>query len=118
MHDRYFNVTLPYHCLISAVVGPVVTVDSTTSTSIQISWTNSCPEVDEFVITWERDTTKKCCDIKMFTEIIINHYTSLYITGMEEDSHYIITVTANTNGGTISSSVMGMTAEAGKEHIV
>ena len=74
--------------------------------------------MDRYGIAWERDTTKKCSDMKMVNTTIIYHSTGFSITGMEEDSHYIITVTANTNGGTISSSVMGMTAEAGKEHIV
>ena len=95
-----------------------MTVDSTTSTSIQISWSSSCPEVDRYEITWERDTTKKCRDIKLFDEAINNHSTSFNIRGLEEDSHYTITVTANTAGIVINNSVIVMTAEAGKGNLM
>ena len=94
-----------------------MTVDSTTSTSIHISWGSSCPEVDEYEIAWERDTTKKCGDIKLFNETILKS-TSFNIRGLEEDSHYIITVTANVAGIAINDSVIVKTAEAGKRDMM
>ena len=100
------------------MVDPVLTVDSATSTSIQISWNTSCPEVDKYEISWERDTTKKCRDIKLFDETINNHSTSFNIGGLEEDSHYIITVTANVAGIAINDSVIVKTAEAGKRDMM
>ena len=100
--------------LISAVLGPVVTVDSSTSTSIQISWTGSCSAVDEYVVTWERDTTRKCRDVHLVNATIIIDSTSYNITGLEEDSHYTITVRAHRVRIAVNSSIMGRTAEAGK----
>ena len=102
------------HYFIPTVVRPVVNVDSTTSTSIQISWTGSCPEVDEYKIALERDTTKKCRDIELYEATIINHSNSLNIKGLEEGSRYIITMAAKKIVGVISNSVIGITSEAGK----
>ena len=101
------------------MVGPVPAVGFTTSTSIQIFWASTCVDMDRYEIMWERDTTKKCSDIKMANTTQINNFTSFTITGLEEDSHYIITLTASTMWAAISSSsVKGMTAEAGKKYIV
>ena len=91
-----------------------MTVDSSTSSSIHISWTGSCSAVDEYVVTWELDTTRKCRDVKLAKETVIKDSTSYNITGLEEDSHYTITVIANRIGIAVNSSIMGRTAEAGK----
>ena len=95
-----------------------MTVDSTTSTSIHISWTGSCPEMDTYKISWERDTTRKCPDIETVKRTTMNDSASFNITGLEEDSHYTITVTANKPGIAINKSVMGITTEASKGHAV
>ena len=92
-----------------------MTVESITSTSIQISWTGSCAKVDKYEVKWERDTTRKCCDVKLAKETVIKDSTSYNITGLEEDSHYTITVIANRVGIAVNSSIMGRTAEAGKD---
>ena len=98
-----------------AVVGPVVTVESTTSTSIQISWTGSCSKVDKYEVKWERDTTRECRDVNLFNKTIINDSTSYNITELEEDSYYTIIVTANKSGIVVNSSIMEVTPEAGKD---
>ena len=93
-----------------------MTVDSTISTSIQISSTTICPGVDIYEITWERDTTRECHDVAIVNAAIINKSTSFNITGLEANSHYTITVTANKSGIAINNSVMGMTVEIGNAH--
>ena len=98
-------------------VGTVVTVDSTTSTSIQLSWTTICPEVDEYVVAWERDTTRKCPEVEIVSSTLVNNSTSFNITELEEGSHYMLTVTANASGIATNSSVIGITTEAGKGHL-
>ena len=92
-----------------------MTVESTTSTSIQISWTGSCSKVDKYEVKWERDTTRECCDVNLFNKTIINDSTSYNITELEEDSHYTIIVTANKSGIVVNSSIMEVTPEAGKD---
>ena len=101
-----------------AVIAPVVTVHSTTSNSIQISWTGSCTVVDGYEVKWERDTTRECRDVKLVNTTITKDSTSYSITGLEEDSHYTITVTVKKAGIAINSSIMGVTAEAGKGHML
>ena len=91
-----------------------MTMESITSTSIHISWTGSCSAVDEYVVTWERDTTRKCRDVHLVNATIIIDSTCYNITGLEEDSHYTIIVTAIRVGIAVNSSIMGRTAEAGK----
>ena len=94
-----------------------MTVDFKFSTNIQISWTASCPEVDKYDIAWERDTTKNCRDIELFDGTIINS-NNLNIRGLEEDSHYTITVTASVAGIAVNDSVIVKTAEAGKGNLL
>ena len=98
-----------------AVVGPMVTVESTTSTSIQISWTSSCSDVGEYEIKWERDATRECREVKLVNVTVIKVSTSYNITGLEEDSHYTITVTTSKAGIAVNGSIVGKTPEAGKD---
>ena len=110
------------HYFISAVagpvVGPVVTVDSTTSTSIHISWTTICQEVEQYEVAWKRDTTRECPAVEIVSSTLVNSSTGFNITELEENSHYMLTVTANTNGLAINNSVIGITAEAGNRRLV
>ena len=100
------------------MIAPVVTVDSTTSTSIQISWTGSCTVVDGYEVKWEIDTTRECRDVKLVNTTITKDSTSYSITGLEEDSHYTITVTVKKAGISVNSSIMEVTEEAGKGHMM
>ena len=65
---------------------------------------------------WERDTTLKCSDVDMDTVTFtdISSSISLTITGLEEDSSYVITVTGTSvTGNTDNVSVNAVTTEAG-----
>ena len=72
--------------------------------------------VDSYEVTWERDTSGECNDVDGGLTTIIDGSTSYNITGLEEDSSYIITVTAtNAAGSAVSVPVTAMTGEAGEE---
>ena len=95
---------------------PSVSSDSTTATSISLSW--SVPNgsvVDEYLIQWERDTSGACPDEDTdSTTISGGSATSHTIPGLEEDSTYTITVTASNTAGSseVSITVTAMTLEA------
>ena len=97
------------------VVPPAVTVDTSTATTLSISWTSGESQVKTYEVMWERDTSGKCRNMnESSTNITGGGSTSYNITGLEEDSNYTITVTAtNAAGSAVSDSVTGMTGEAG-----
>ena len=103
-------------CLIAVPGQPSVSVDSTTATSITISW--SVPSgsiVDSYDVMWERDTSGKCPDEDEGNATITSGSTSHTIMEVEEDSSYTITVIAsNVAGSAVSESVSGVTKQAGK----
>ena len=65
---------------------------------------------------WERDTSGECPDDEdEGSTTISDGSTSHTISGLEENSMYTITMTANNAAGnTVSDSVPGVTGEAGK----
>ena len=95
---------------------PSVTVSSTNSTTISLSWSvPSGSVVDSYEVVWERDTSGECPDEDEGSATITDGSTSYTITGLEEDSSYTITVTAtNAAGSVVSDPVTGMTWEAGE----
>ena len=91
----------------------MVTVDSTTATTISLSWTSAGSVVDSYEVMWERDTAGQCPDEDEGSATITDGSTSYTITGLEEDSSYTITVTAtNAAGSAVSEPATGMTEEA------
>ena len=107
----------------AAVPGePSVSSDSTTATSLSLSWSvPSGSVVDEYLIQWVRDTSGTCPDEDTdSTTISGGSATSHTIPGLEEDSTYTITVTASNTAGSsnVSNTVTAMTGEAGKSTMV
>ena len=94
---------------------PHVTVGTTTVTSISLSWTSAGSEVDSYEVMWQRHTSGECPDEDEDSISLTNGSTSYDIMGLEEDSSYSITVTANNAAGssTVSNTVTAMTLEAG-----
>ena len=88
----------------------------TTATTISLSWSVSTGSVvDSYEVMWGRDTSRECPDEDESSATITDGSTSYTITGLEEDSSYTITVTANNAAGNaVSDTVTGMTGEAGK----
>ena len=85
-------------------------------TTISLSWTSADSVVDSYEVMWERDTSVECPDEDEGSATITDGSTSYTITGLEEGSNYIITVTAtNAAGSAVSDPVTGMTREAGKK---
>ena len=90
-------------------------MDSTTATSISLSWTNSSA-VDSYEVMWQRDTSGECLDEDEGSISLTDGSTSYDIMGLEEDSSYSITVQVTNAAGTeTSNSITAMTLEAGKE---
>ena len=82
-------------------------VDSVTPTSVSISWTSGGSEGVSYLVEWQRDTSED----QQGTVTIIDASTSYVISGLEENSRYIIRVTAsNAIGSEESDPVIGVTA--------
>ena len=98
----------------SPVAVPVLTVQSTTATSISLSWTSAGSEDVSYVVNWQRDTSVGCTDEDTgSTTITGGSMTSYNITGLEEDSRYAVTVTAsNSLGDEPSNQITAMTMMA------
>ena len=97
---------------------PSVTVVTTTSTSISLSWSvPSGSVVTSYEVMWQRDTSVGCSDKDEDSRTINTNSisTSYVISGLEEDSLYMITVTAfNSIVSIVSDTVTVMTKEAGE----
>ena len=122
VNSALLNILLTALSLISTGEGPVVTVVSTTSTTIQLSWTSSGPEIDSYEVMWVRDTTGECFEEHMNNTTINDDSFTSYnttITRLEENSSYIIIVfEINVAWSAVSVQVIGMTMEAGEaKHI-
>ncbi|CAI8028414.1 Receptor-type tyrosine-protein phosphatase S, partial [Geodia barretti] len=92
---------------------PTTSLDSTTATTISLSWSvPSGSVVTEYLIEWTRDTSVGCSDGDTGSTTITA--TSHTIPDLEEDSRYTITVTASNGAGSseVSSTVTVMTREA------
>ena len=104
-----------YHLLL--VEAPVLTADTTTATTITISWTNNDPMVTSYEVMWETDDVGGCSGgSDMDSTTITDGSTSYDITELEEDSTYSITVKTSNSAGSseVSNTVTAMTMEAGE----
>ena len=94
---------------------PNVMLNSTTATTISLSWSVPSGSVDSYEVTWERDTSGECPDEDEGNTTITDGSTGYTITGLEEDSSFTISVTAiNVAGSAVSDPVTGRTTEAGE----
>ena len=95
---------------------PSVSVASTTSTSISLSWTTAGSVVTSYEVMWQRDTSVGCSDEDEGSTTITDGSTSYEIMGLEEDSSYSLTVTAANAAGSseVSETVTAMIEEAGE----
>ena len=92
-------------------------VSTTTATSISLSW--SVPTgsvVTQYLVEWQRDTSAGCTDEDQANTTITDGSVSYDIPELEENSRYIVTVTASNSAGSsgASNSVNGMTEETGE----
>ena len=91
---------------------PVITVDSTTATSITISGGVPSDSVaDRYEVMWERDVTVGCSNEDEGIAASNGE-----IANLQEDSNYIITVTAFNSAGNSETIVTAMTMEAGEKY--
>jgi len=115
---HFVTVFISIRVLINAIftVGaPEVRVNSTTATTISLSWTSAGSVVDSYEVMWERDTSEECPDEDEGSTTITDGSTSYTITGLEEDSNYTITVNAtNAADSAVSDTITGMTGEGGE----
>ena len=102
-------------CTLADPVQPTVMVDSTTPTTISLSWTVADGTADSYEVTWERDTSGECSDVDEGNATISGNSTNYIISGLEEDTKYTINVTATTAlGRAVSDPVTAVTVEAGE----
>ena len=97
-----------------AVETPILDVDSTTATTITLSWSSAGSVIDDYTVVWKKQTTEERPNDDGASILITNGSTSYTIAGLEEYSGYDITVIAsNIDGSTISDPIYGLTNEAG-----
>ena len=94
---------------------PNVTVLSVTATSISLSWSvPNTTAVDSYEVMWQRDTSGECSDEDEGSTTITDGSTDYTIEGLEEDSTYMVTVTAVYSIGNANSNMTVVTtSEAG-----
>ena len=93
---------------------PVLTIDSTTATSISLSWTSGGSEGVSYEVQWQRDTSVGCSDEDQDSQTIADASTNYTISGLEEGSSYIINMTAsNSLGNEASHPITAMTMMTG-----
>ena len=91
-----------------------MSVESTTATTISLSWTSAGSMVDSYEVIWQRDTSGDCPDEDVGSTTLTDGSTSYSITGLEESSNYTITVIAiNANDMATSNNVTGFTRQSG-----
>ena len=94
-----------------------VMVTTTTATTISLSWTVPHGSFGIYEVMWKRDVQGRCTDEAVGSTTIIDSSTNYTITGLEEDSNYIIIVrvtNAMDNGSEVSDPITGMTEDAGE----
>ena len=93
----------------------MVHVNSATATSISLSWSvPSGSGMNVYEVMWQRVTSGECSNEDENSTTTSDGSISYDIMGLEEDSSYIITVTANNSGGRSSNTVTAMTLKAGE----
>ena len=105
------NIVL-FTCNFSSTVSVTVV---TSGTKILISWTSSGPEVNKYIVTWERDTSGECPDVDSGNDTIPGGSIGYLIENVEEDSKYFIVVKAiSPVGRAVGLVVSRTTPEAGE----
>ena len=108
----YTVLVVLYHLLLVEV--PVLTADTTTATTITISWTSAGSEGVSYVVMWERDITVGCSDEDEGSNTITDDSMNYIITDLFGISDYIITVIASNPINTeTSNEIRSTTTEAG-----
>ena len=92
-----------------------VSVGPSTPTSIILFWNVSIDSVVfSFEVSWQKVAMVTCLDVDEGSIIGAYGSGSIAITGLEEDSNYIITMTASNTACSVNDTVTGMTREAGE----
>ena len=100
------------------VADPVFLVNSITDTTITLSWTSGGSEVTVYQLMWQRNTSLECPDEDVGDDYTYADFTEYNITGLEEDSSYIITlITIYNDSIVISNTVTALTLEAGESYL-
>ena len=109
MNLHYISVSVPPPSV------PVLTAGTITATSISLSWTNGGSESVSYEVEWQRDTSVGCSDEDQDSTTITDGSSSYTISGLEEDSSYIINMIASNTAGSVMSDILTeMTPEAGE----
>ena len=95
-----------------------MTVGGIGATSVSLAWTSAGSEVDSYEVMWVRDTSVGCSYNDEGSTTITDGSTSYRVGGLEEDSMYIITVTASNSAGSSedSNGVTVLTLQSSKRN--
>ena len=97
----------------------MVTVHFATPTTIHLSWTSSGTVVDNYEVSWKRNTDRMCPEVDISNDTVIYVSTHYAIRGLQENSSYTIIVTAMNAAGSVPSiPVIGVTKEASKDTLL
>ena len=77
---RFRQHVVEFHFL--TVSAPVVTADSTTATTISLSWTSGGSEGVSYKVDWQRVTTEKCPDMDRGSMTINDGSTNTVLMGL------------------------------------
>ena len=73
--------------------------------------------VTSYEVMWQRDTSIECPDVEdEDSDMVTGDFTDYSITGLEEDSSYIINATVFNAAGSSEDTVTAMTEEAGERY--
>ena len=111
-YTQYCHETVTLYDYYTVPEPPVISVVSTTATSITLSGGVPSDSVaDSYEVMWQRDTSIGCSNVDEGNATSIGE-----ITGLYEDSSYIITVTAFNSAGSsaVSNTVTAITLDAGE----
>ena len=102
-----------YNIIFTVFAQLSVTVDTTTATSISLSWTSAGSEVGSYEVEWTYDG--ECSDVRGGSTIVAGTINSYTIESLEEYITYSITVAAtNDVSSAVSEVATARTSEAGE----
>ena len=103
----------------SLAVAPVLMDVTATSTTIALSWTQSGSSVDSYTVSYTY-IIRRCGSgpVSGSEDFSDSNARSIILTGLEEDSDYIITLTAISAAGQLTSNQITSTTDTAGMHVL
>ena len=93
-----------------------MTISSATATTLSFSWSSAGSVIESYTVLWARDSFEECVHQINDSFTLTGSLNSYVLTGLEEDSNYMITVTATNVAGSTATGdpVIGRTLPSSK----